>query len=84
MKQKKKKTSWPYFHMWISTEIMKNAPILKQIVMGDVFCTKTWNRRDHETSEINHHQPQQRPSSKEGDVYMVGLEGCPRLWAPSR
>ena len=26
----------------------ENVPILKQIVMGDVFCTKTWNRRDRE------------------------------------
>ena len=43
--------------------------------MGDVFCTKPWNRRDHEASEINHHQPQQRPSSKEGDVYVHGGVG---------
>ena len=29
--------------------------------MKSGYCTIMWNRRDHGASEINHHQPHQRP-----------------------
>ena len=38
-----------------------------------------WDGRDHDVSEMNHHQPHQKlSSSKEGDIMcIVQLEGSP-------
>lgn len=47
-------------------------------------CAIMWNGRYHGASKwttVNHTKCQ--PSSKEGDVYIMGLEGSPLLWASS-
>jgi len=44
-----------------------------------------WNAKDLGASEMNHHQPHQRPVFILGDVvYLVGLEGSPLLRTPYR
>ena len=45
----------------------KSVPFPKQIVMGNekLILTVMWNGKDHRASEMNHHQPHQRPVSNQ-------------------
>ena len=50
-------------------------------VMKSGYCEIMWNGRYHKASEMNHHQPHQRPVfiQRRWCVY-GGLEGSPQLW----
>ena len=51
----------------------ENVPFLKQIVMGNKkYILNAWNRRDHGASEMNHHQPHQRPVFIQRRWYIYG------------
>ena len=75
-------------HDW-ATELNWTDSVFKTNLwqmMKSRYYTMMWNGRDYGESEMNH--PPLTPkagwsSSRVGDMYVVGLEGSPLLWAPS-
>ena len=56
----------------------KSVPFPKQIVMGNekLILTVMWNGKDHRASEMNHHQPHQRPVSNQRKWCVCGVCVC--------